>query len=290
MRNLPEKNPLLGKPKKSVLLKQCKTYNIRFENNVYIDFITLPVPVPSKDNPLYLVRMKHKQDYICATAMFRAAFPSATESDERLEFDHYIIKHIPSATSNEYTSGIWIMFEDALSLAEDYGIRPWIRALINASIEHSSEDTVSPSKEVTAATFKKHIQSSTEFKSKNSISTISRNDTNVFSETLTQNSHVKRHGSPKKTPSKPFKDESLDLAPRSLKNTIPPISSISDLSKSRSSKKRPLELCGSDDFIPIKRAKIEKLEAEVVIERRRVKALFALAISLGVSVTLPYIL
>ncbi|KAG4302205.1 hypothetical protein PCK1_001477 [Pneumocystis canis] len=64
MRYLPEKNPLLGKPKKSTLLKQCKPYKIRFENNVYIDFVTLPVPIPSKDTPIFLVRMKHKQDYI----------------------------------------------------------------------------------------------------------------------------------------------------------------------------------------------------------------------------------
>ncbi|KAG4304064.1 hypothetical protein PORY_002587 [Pneumocystis oryctolagi] len=289
MRNLPEKNPLLGKPKKSVLLKQCKTYNIRFEDNVYIDFITLPVPIPSKDKPLYLVRMKYKHDYICATAMFRVAFPFATESDEFLEFDHYIIKQISSATSNEYTSGIWVMLDDALSLAEDYGIRPWIKVLINAPIEHASENTLSPSKKVTATAFKKHIQYSIETKPKYSTPTGSQHNEDTFSETLTQELHTKKSISPKKK-AKSFKDGSSSSTSRISKNTVSSVSSTLDLNKSVISKKRPLELSGSNDFIPIKRFKIEKLEEEIVIERRRVKALFALVVSLGISVTLPYIL
>ncbi|KAG5439271.1 hypothetical protein PCANB_001570 [Pneumocystis canis] len=283
MRNLPEKNPLLGKPKKSTLLKQCKPYKIRFENNVYIDFVTLPVQVPSKDTPIFLVRMKHKQDYISATAMFRAAFPYATDEEERMEFDNYIMKYISSATSNEYTSGIWIMFDDALSLSDDYGIKTWIKVLMNVPIERSSEDAASPSKQLSATTFKKYIQFSTGHKYR-SLTIASNNNTNLSFETLPQNSHTKQQTSPQKITSQPTEKKPLDPYLKSTETTTLSFSSIPNLSTPRNSKKRPLELCGPNDFIPIKRSKIEQLETEVVIERRRVKALFALVLSLGIRI------
>ncbi|EMR11285.1 hypothetical protein PNEG_00313 [Pneumocystis murina B123] len=286
MRNLPEKNKFIGKIKKSIIVKQCKVYRTRFEDNTCMDFVLLPVFISEKNNSNFIVLMKHDKDYINATSMFRFAFPSATKAQERLELDNYV-KHLHSATSNLYVSGIWVTFDDALLLADDYGIRSWIKALINAS--ENSNDIASPIKNLSPETIRKYIQSSVGPVS-NLDSSISSDINSPFScEIPFQKSRVKSASPEKKILRSPRKGNS-EIPLKSTKSTLSPTLSTSNLNIPRISKKRPLELSGPDDFVPIKRSKIEQLEKEVVIERKRVKTLIALAFSLGISATLPYIL
>ncbi|QSL64250.1 hypothetical protein MERGE_000406 [Pneumocystis wakefieldiae] len=285
MRNLPEKNKFIGKIKKSIV-RECKVYRTRFEDNTCMDFIFLPVVISEKNNSNFIVVMKHDKGYINATSMFRCAFPSATKAQERLELDNYV-KHLRSATSSLYVSGIWVAFDDALLLAEDYGIRSWIRALINVS--ENSDDIGCPIKNLEPEIIRKYIQSSVDPVS--GLDCSMSNDINSpFScEIPFQKSRVKSASPERKAPRSPRKANS-EIPLKPAKRTLSPTFSASNLDIPRISKKRPLELSGPDDFVPIKRSKIEQLEKEVVIERKRVKTLIVLAFSLGISATLPYIL
>ncbi|KTW30832.1 hypothetical protein T552_00544 [Pneumocystis carinii B80] len=286
MRNLPEKNKFLGKIKKSIIVKQCKIYKTLFEENVKVEFILLPVIISEKKESNYIVLMKHDKIYISATSMFRFAFPSATRAQERLELDNYV-KHLRSATTNIYVAGIWVTSEDALLLAEDYGIRTWIKGIINASEEF--DNITLPVKNVEPDVIRKYIECSVG--SIPSFDTIvSRENESPFScEIPFQKARIRSTSPERKILRSPRKEES-EIPLKPAKNVFSPTLSATNLNIPRISKKRPLELSGSEDFVPIKRSKIEQLEKEVVIERKRVKTLIALVFSLGISATLPYIL
>nr|POF03526.1 hypothetical protein CFP56_72051 [Quercus suber] len=72
--------------------------------------------------------------------MFKAAFPYAQVEEENAEKDY--IKSLPAASSEEVAGNVWIQPDEALSLADEYGIRYWIEALLDPEpITHGTNDT-----------------------------------------------------------------------------------------------------------------------------------------------------
>ena len=146
-RNLPEERnaSMLGEQDASALASKCRVQDVKFnrpdDDQAHTEtFVRIKTQRPGFETPHFIMR-KAADDYISATSMFRSVFHKATSAQERLEMD--IIARELRARDDEFASGVWVPAEDALKLADVYGIRPWIVALLDASSAKSTNTPLS---------------------------------------------------------------------------------------------------------------------------------------------------
>ncbi|KAF2738991.1 apses transcription factor-like protein [Polyplosphaeria fusca] len=87
----------------------------------------------------YFLMRRSSDGFISATGMFKAAYPWASMAEE--EAERRFQKTFPSAGPDEVAGSVWITPDEALQLAEEYGMRLWVEALLDSTpIEKGSKD------------------------------------------------------------------------------------------------------------------------------------------------------
>ncbi|CAB43057.1 integral nuclear inner membrane protein Bqt4 [Schizosaccharomyces pombe] len=141
-RSLPaERNPLYKDDTldHTPLIPKCRAQVIEFPDGP-ATFVRLKCTNPESKVPHFLMRMA-KDSSISATSMFRSAFPKATQEEEDLEMRW--IRDNLNPIEDKRVAGLWVPPADALALAKDYSMTPFINALLEASSTPSTYATPS---------------------------------------------------------------------------------------------------------------------------------------------------
>ncbi|KAF2459039.1 hypothetical protein BDY21DRAFT_370538 [Lineolata rhizophorae] len=157
----PQHNPLMmpeHTPEQAILLERRRlgqtnlfakvgqvgiTNATKPENLGNFDYAHLRVPLPKdlKGSGVFSLQRNHmypesyflmrrsSDGYVSATGMFKASFPWASVEEEGAERQYH--HSIPSAGPDEVAGNVWIAPDDALKLADEYLVRPWIEALLS---------------------------------------------------------------------------------------------------------------------------------------------------------------
>ncbi|KAK5165111.1 uncharacterized protein LTR77_009208 [Saxophila tyrrhenica] len=144
----------LGQTELKVKADHVGTTNATKPDNLgKLDYAHLRIPLPGdltnsgiftkqgnrKWPEAYFLMRRSTDGYVSATGMFKAAFPWAQVEEENAEKEY--IKSLENTSSEEVAGNVWIHPEQALSLADEYGIRIWIDALLDPEpITHGTSD------------------------------------------------------------------------------------------------------------------------------------------------------
>ncbi|KAL8712953.1 MAG: hypothetical protein Q9220_002811 [cf. Caloplaca sp. 1 TL-2023] len=146
----------LGQTNLAVKPGQVGTSNATKKENLGLfDYAHLKVPFPTdfkgseihphhaKHGPpsSYFLMRRSIDGYVSASGMFKAAFPYATQAEERVEKEYF--KSIESTSMEEVAGNIWVSEATALDLAEDYGMGVWIAALLDEKPVEKGSDSSS---------------------------------------------------------------------------------------------------------------------------------------------------